>query len=173
MISLLVQNDISVYSAHTNLDVADGGLNDYAAKLLGINVEGVLCKETHLGRYGVFNKNCTLNDVLNQCKVIFKEDTIRFSGDKNRLVNKVAVVTGSGMSEIDKCYEKGIDLFITGDVKYSGAREALSNGVSIIDAGHYGTEFIVVDLLYNVLSEKFPNVEFIKSNSNTPVFDTI
>lgn len=173
MFSLLIKNDISVYSAHTNLDMADGGLNDYAANLLGINIEGILSEETGLGRYGSYDKEYTLNDIVLICEKVFEEDKIRFVGDKNKKVEKVAIVTGSGMSEIDKCYEKKIDLFITGDVKYSGAREALNNNLCIIDAGHYGTEFIVVDLLYDVLIKKFSDIELIKSIKNTNVFDTI
>lgn len=173
MVSMLLKNDISVYSAHTNLDVANGGLNDYAAKLLGINIEGYLCNETTLGRYGYLDKEYTLNDILKLCKKVFKNDILKFVGDKNKVIKKVAIVTGSGMSEIDKCYEKDIDLFITGDVKYSGAREGYQKGLSIIDAGHYGTEIIVVDLLYDMLNEQFPTVEFIKSVNNTNIFDTI
>lgn len=173
MIYELIKNDISVYSAHTNLDVSNGGLNDYAAKLLGITIEGKLCDETSLGRYGYFDKEYTLNDILKLCKNIFKNDILKFVGDKNKIIKKVAIVTGSGMSEIDKCYEKDVDLFITGDVKYSGAREGYQKGLSIIDAGHYGTEIIVVDLLYDILSEQFPTVEFIKTVNNTNIFDTI
>ena len=173
MFSLLVKNDISVYSAHTNLDVADGGLNDYAAKLLGINIEGNLCDESSLGRVGYFDADYTLNDIIKLSKKVFKNDILKFVGDKNKAIKKVAIVTGSGMSEIDKCYEKDVDLFITGDVKYSGAREGYQKGLSIIDAGHYGTEIIVTDLLHDMLNEQFPNVEFIKSINNTNIFDTI
>ncbi|MFX3633656.1 MAG: Nif3-like dinuclear metal center hexameric protein [Candidatus Pristimantibacillus sp.] len=41
----LIKNDIAVYIAHTNLDVADGGINDWMADLVGIKSEGRQCLE--------------------------------------------------------------------------------------------------------------------------------
>jgi len=41
----LIKNDIAVYISHTNLDVADGGMNDWLADLIGIQQEGRQCLE--------------------------------------------------------------------------------------------------------------------------------
>ncbi len=172
MFEKLIKNNIAVYSAHTNFDVSENGLNDYAAKLVGISVKGILSEQSSLGRYGCFDKEHNLKDVLDICKNKFYSKNIRYVGDLDKNIKNIAIVTGSGMSEVDSCYEKNIDLFITGDVKYSGAREALNNNLSIIDLGHYGSEYIAVDLFYDVLSKKFADVSFIKSTANTDIFDS-
>jgi len=67
--------------------------------------------------------------------------------------------------------EENIAYTLTGDVKYNPARDCLENGMALIDAGHYETEHIVCELLYNILSPKFTDVEFVISKDNIPVFN--
>ncbi|EOB2764050.1 Nif3-like dinuclear metal center hexameric protein [Enterococcus hirae] len=46
----LLKHDISVYAAHTNMDIIEDGLNDWFCEALGINVENYLLK-THTRHY--------------------------------------------------------------------------------------------------------------------------
>ena len=61
-------------------------------------------------------------------------------GNEDEVVEKIAVVSGSGASFISQARQEGAQALITGDIKYHEAREAEAMGFNIIDAGHYGTE---------------------------------
>jgi len=79
----------------------------------------------------------------------------RLAGDSGRLINRVAVCSGSGSSLIDEAAKQGADVLVTGDVKYHAAGAALELGLAIIDAGHAGTENPVVDYMYAMLNQAF------------------
>ncbi len=174
---LLAGNDISLFSAHTNLDCVCGGLNDYLASMLGINntsVIDVVCSdgetEHGFGRIGELSDEITLGEMLNRCCRVLGAGGIRYVGDAQRKIKKVAVNCGGGADAMNRCIELGADLFVTGDVKYNPGRDAYDAGMALIDAGHYETEHIVVDLLLEKLSSEFKDVKFEKSKANIPVF---
>lgn len=173
----LVKNDIALFSAHTNLDCVRGGLNDYLAEKLGIkessvietvgNINGI---DHGFGRIGRIDEGITLADMLKKCTLALGTPFVKYVGNPDKKISTVALNCGGGADEIDICIEMGVDLFITGDVKYNPARDAYENGMALIDAGHYETEHIVCELLENKLSEVFSDVEFIVSKENKPVF---
>lgn len=174
----LVSDDIPLFSAHTNLDCLRGGLNDYLAQKLGIentsvievvaNIDGI---EHGFGRVGEVGNGTTLGDMLKRCTDALGTPCVKYVGDPYKKVKIVAVNCGGGADEIDICISQGVDLFITGDVKYNPARDCLDKGMALIDGGHYETEHIVCELLYDVLSKEFVDVEFIISETNLPVFN--
>lgn len=172
----LVKNGISLYSAHTNLDSARGGLNDFLAQKMGLTNTKVLdvTGENELGEYGFgrfakLYKEERLIDIVRKCKETFELDAVKYCGDDNRVIKTVAVNSGGGSSSMEKCFENNIDLFITGDFKYNTIREAYERGLAVIDAGHYNTEKIVMDLFYDYLSKQFNDVPIIKSKSNIDI----
>lgn len=110
-------------------------------------------KRLGLGRIGRLNSPVTLKQLCEQVKLLLGNKTVRYCGDLDKCVQKVAVCGGSGMSTLSKAYFKGADVLVTGDVKYHDARNALSLGVSIIDAGHFETELPVVKLLAGYLQK--------------------
>ena len=61
---------------------------------------------------------------------------------------------GSGASFIQDAYDKKSDLYITGDIKYHDAQEAVDLGLTIVDAGHYHTEKVVLPILKDLLEDK-------------------
>lgn len=173
---LLIQNDISLISAHTNLDCVAGGLNDYLAEKLGIKNTSVIevvdefdMRQHGYGRVGEVPDGTTLADMLAVCTGALGIDAVKYVGDPNRTVKKVAVNCGGGAGEMDICIGLGVDLFITGDVKYNPARDAYESGMAVIDAGHYETEHIVIDLLCDILSKAFSDITYVKSQANIPV----
>ncbi|MBR3934315.1 MAG: Nif3-like dinuclear metal center hexameric protein [Clostridia bacterium] len=174
----LIQNDISLFSAHTNLDCAKGGLNDYLAKKLGIKdtsvievVANINGADQGFGRLGTVDDGICLMDMLSRCTSVLPASFVKYVGDLQKPIKTVAVNCGGGADEIGICIQKGVDLFITGDVKYNPARDCMESGMALIDAGHYETEFIVCELLLDKLSQKFPDVEFVISKENIPVFN--
>ena len=174
----LVSGDIPLYSAHTNLDCVQGGLNDFLAEMLGITDTKVIevvaeinsCEHGY-GRIGQVADGTTLSDMLDRCINALGAGFVKYVGNKEKTVKTVAVNCGGGADAIDECIRLGADLFITGDVKYNPGRDCYDNGMALIDAGHYETEHIVCELLHNVLSKEFPDVEFVISKANVPVFD--
>lgn len=173
----LVENNISLFSAHTNLDCVCGGLNDFLAEKLEIIDTSVIevCgvyreKEYGFGRVGRFSEPITLEEAIKRCADNLNINALRYVGDEARLINRVAVNCGGGADEIEWCIRNNVDLFITGDVKYNPARDAYENKMAVIDAGHFETEYIVKELFVNILSSKFSDVEFIISKENEPVF---
>ncbi len=174
----LIVNGIPLFSAHTNLDCVRGGLNDYLAEKLGISNTSVIevvantdGTDHGFGRVGEVEDGTTLCDMLKRCTDALNTPSVKYVGDPMKKIKTVAVNCGGGADEIDICISNGIDLFITGDVKYNPARDCLDNSMALIDAGHYETEHIVCELLHGILSKTFADVEFIISDTNTPVFN--
>lgn len=172
----LVKNNISLYSAHTNLDVAPGGLNDRIASKLGMEDTQILeitgeynGKECGFGRYATLKTPKKFSEILAICKKVFSLKSIKYCGDINKKIKTIAINCGGGSSSLSECYKYDIDVFISGDFKYNTFRDAYENGVSVIDVGHYNSEFIVMDLFYEYLSNKFDDIEIIKSQKNVDI----
>ena len=72
----------------------------------------------------------------------------------DRQVQKVALCSGAGADFIGKAAFKGADVYLTGDVKYHDAQKAVQQGINVIDAGHFATEFPVVKVLADYLRQE-------------------
>lgn len=172
---ILVKNDIAMYAAHTNLDVARGGLNDYMAEKLELadtEVIDFVCERDGVaqgyGRMATLNEKITLKELIKRCKTAFELDGGRFVGEPDDIISTVAVNTGGGAGIMDLCMEKGADVFITGDIKYNPARDAYEHGMDLIDIAHYDTEKIVMD--YFELFFAHTDLQIIKSKANKRIF---
>lgn len=172
---ILIKNGISAVSAHTNLDVANGGLNDYLAEKLGLENTEILVpagefdgKTVGYGRFAKLKKPEKLIDIAKKCAEILGAESLRYMGDDDRIIEKIAVNSGGGASMADACFDKNIGLYISGDFKYSNMRDCAQRGLCVIDAGHYETEHIVCEWFEKALSKQF-DVQIIKSEKNTNV----
>ena len=175
-IRTLIRHDICHYAAHTNLDVATGGLNDFLAQTLGLDHTEVLEVTTPdgqgFGRWCDLPQEIPLGALIAQCKQALGLDGVKYVGDPDRLIKRVAVNSGGGADSMRYCYEKDVDCFITGDIKYTAAREAYERGLCLIDAGHYETEIIVQKFYDEFLSKHFPGIERVLSEYNRKVLQT-
>jgi len=79
---------------------------------------------------------------------------IKVSGDMSRLIQRVAVCCGGGGEYYLGALQAGADVFISGDIKHHEAQRARESGLSIIDAGHFGTEHIFVENMVRQLQQK-------------------
>lgn len=180
LIEKLIKNDITVYVAHTNLDIASGGVNDVLAKKMGLEkVENLDVNysdefvEYGIGRKGTYTKPVTLNNFVEIVKNLLHVEGVRVVGDLNKIIKKVAIVGGDGDSYISKAIFSGVDVLITGDVYYHTAHDAMANGMAIIDVGHYIEKHVmenVKDFLEEELRVKKLDVEIIISKENTNPF---
>lgn len=172
MIRRMCENGICHYAAHTNMDCAAGGLNDYLAMKLGL--EGAVVIEDNgngagFGRMAELSNDKTLADMIKTCEDNLNLDGVKYVGELDRKIHKVAVNSGSGSDILGECVALGVDLLITGDLKYTPARDAYDKGIAVIDAGHYGTEIIFTELMKDYLEKEFSDIEFIISKANIPV----
>lgn len=152
----LIKNDIAVYAAHTNLDIAWGGLNDELSSKLQLNNIKALHvldtdEDTGIGRVGFLEEATELRQLINEIKSVLEVPHIKFVGNENKLVSKVAICSGSGAEYITDCIKQKVDVYITGDIKYHEAQAAEQAELNIIDAGHFETENIVGSLLMDYL----------------------
>ena len=69
-----------------------------------------------------------------------------------KAVYKVALCGGAGIDFIAEALEQGADTYVTGDIKYHEAQNAVFSGLNLIDATHQGTELPVVAVLADKLS---------------------
>lgn len=164
MIRKLVNENIAVYSCHTNMDAADGGINTRLAQLFELTDTEVL--ESHpkfsnigIGRIGKCKSPCTVVELCERVKKILGTNFVKLTcANENTVVNTICVASGSCGDMIELAKSKGADVIITADVKYHQALSALELPIAVIDAGHYPTEFLVVDLLKELLSESELNI---------------
>ncbi|KYH28596.1 MULTISPECIES: Nif3-like dinuclear metal center hexameric protein [Clostridium] len=159
----LIKNDISLYSAHTNLDSVDGGINDTVMNLLGLNeyVTMELSSERYfednksgIGRLANLNETITLKDLCNRVKKSFKIPYVRYAGEDFMKIKKVAVINGSGQEYFSLAKKMGADCIITGDTSYHYVSDFSEEGIGIIDAGHFGTEWPAFKILAFMLESK-------------------
>jgi dinuclear metal center YbgI/SA1388 family protein len=98
---------------------------------------------------------------------------VRFCGDPLRSVRKVAVCSGSGASLLREAQFKGADVLVTGDVKHHDATEAELLGMALVDAGHYGTEILMVaavaEQLRSILAQRGLAVEVVPHAGEQPL----
>ena len=169
----LVRNEIAAICAHTNLDVAAGGVNDALAEKIGLkNIEvfqsdGVdsTGRPYGLGRIGVAEDSFTLIEFAEKVKDSLGSNGLRYV-DGGMEVHRVAVGGGSCGSELYDAFRKGCDTFVTADLKYDHFLDAKALGLNLIDAGHFPTENVVLPVLERLLRERCPEVEVLTSQSH-------
>ena len=93
---------------------------------------------------------------LRKLKATMKVGCVKYTNLTTDTIKKVAVCGGSGGFLLRKAIAAGADIFITADYKYHEFFDADGN-IIIADIGHYESEQYTIELLYDILSNKFPN----------------
>ena len=168
----LIENGIALYSAHTNLDCAPGGINDYLVELYGFkNMQHTDIepgKEYGLGRISELQSPITLKELASHIGKKLNLEHIYYIGRNDAIIRTAFTCSGSGGSLISA--DKNVDVFITGDIKYSGAREFHEQGLNVIYAGHYDTEIFTTRLFEKTIAGL--DVETVISKTNINVVKT-
>lgn len=161
----LAENRIAAICMHTNLDAAQGGVNDALMAALGGTVTETLDPISGIGRIGELAGEMTFADFLAHTKAALHGNGLRYH-DAGRPVHRVACCGGSGGSDIALAHDAGCDTYVTADVKYDQFLEAKALGINLIDADHFCTENVVVPVLAGWLREAFPALEVRISHSH-------
>ncbi|MBQ9149193.1 MAG: Nif3-like dinuclear metal center hexameric protein [Oscillospiraceae bacterium] len=166
----LIEHGIAAINAHTNLDLAPGGVNDVLAQTLGLaNIE-IINPIPGEVPYGLLRCGTVAEQPLSAFLAAVKENLqckgLRYV-DGGKPVRKVAVGGGSCADEMHEALAAGCDTFVTADVKYNQFRTAFELGLNLIDAGHFHTENPVMPVVTAKLRAAFPDVEIIFSENHT------
>jgi dinuclear metal center YbgI/SA1388 family protein len=103
-------------------------------------------------------------------KQVFDLPVIRHTAMLNKGIKKIALCGGAGSFLISKALAAGADAFVSSDIKYHEFFDANSR-MFIADIGHYESEQFTIDLLREILEQKFPTFAVLKTKVNTnPVF---
>lgn len=174
----LVKNDIAVYVSHTDIDVLDGGLNDWFCELLEIRDTEVLHETIPghgLGRVGTVVEQ-TLEELTLKVKSTFNLDAVRlvtYHHQAQQYINRVAICGGSGDSFYKDALAKGADVLITGDIYYHTGQEMLTQGLLGIDPGHHIEVLFIQKITEKLLEwkdEKDWEIEILASTVSTNPF---
>lgn len=168
LILKLLENKISVFSAHTTLDVAKNGVNDILAeKLQIINTKDLAeCENSYyIGKIG-YIKEMNLISFLDKMKKSLCISDIKLMGKKKEVVSKIALCGGSGSDFIPQAIREKADVFITGDLKYHDAQYAYENNLMLIDIGHFQSEKFILEEIKLQLLDSFINLS-IEVHDNT------
>lgn len=155
----LIRNGLSVYSAHTNLDYADPGVNSCLADAVGIRNAVMMGKGP--GKCGMLEKKMSLDEFIGHVKGSLKTPFLRVVGHAPSEIRKAAVFSGSFDDDLKSVIESGAEALVTGDLKYHTALDACEAGLCILDAGHFSTEKVVLPYLARRLGEQYPDVEIL------------
>ncbi len=150
----LIKNDINVLSYHTNFDKVSGGTTDTICRLLNLkNVTNISSEEFSFCKIGEVS-SVPLKEFISFLKNSLNLGNIKYVGCDNKLINKVAVVSGAGSEFYKDAYDFGADVFVTSEVKHHIAIDCMELGMAIIDAGHFETEKPAMESLYKLLQDK-------------------
>jgi len=175
----LVKDDIALYSCHTNLDSAKNGINETIVNMLGFNSNIIIepnefenYKDVGIGRLVKLEEEILLCDIIKLVKKNLNIENMRIVRGSEK-VKVLAIINGSGQDLFYKAKSLGADCIITGDTTYHFASDFKEMKISIIDAGHFSTEYFVFLKTLEFLKEKFKAVEFLASEKCKDPYDFV
>ena len=168
----LVKNGISAICMHTNLDAAEGGVNEVLAGIFGMqdpepfaegcgrvgSIEPITVPQLARKAQQELAARCNAPDAGPAVQVKF--------ADTGKPVRRLAVISGAGGSLFEEALAVGADCLLTGEANHHHACDAKRLGLSLIAAGHYATEFPVTAAVAEKLRAALPGVEVLVSTAN-------
>lgn len=175
----LVQAGISAICMHTNLDAAEGGVNEVLAGIFGMRDWEVFADGC--GRVGEVEP-ITVPELARKAQAVLggrcnrprsgPAVQVKFA-DTGRTVKRLAVISGAGGSMFEDALAVGADCLLTGEANHHAAIDAVRLGLSLVAAGHYATEFPVCAAIADRLRAAFPELEVRVSGENRDPFTYI
>ncbi len=164
LIYKLIENGISIISAHTNYDKAVDGVND------------ILCKTICASKYEKVEGTC-LNIAYFENNVLVDDFALYLRGKLggvvrynflDKEVRKVAVCSGSGSDYLPLAKELNCDSLLTGDASHHAFLDANEMDIALFACGHFETENIAIKPLADKITNEF-KIECLLARQNTPI----
>ena len=161
----LIKNGISAICMHTNLDAAEGGVNDVLAQKLGLFAIEDL-GDDKIGRIGTLKCEIPLAEFLPCVVQSLSCNGLRYRSAGKKVL-RVAVGGGACDDYIGTAIAKGCDTFVTSDLSYHTFLDTCE--LNLIDAGHFPTEDVICPVIEAYLKEQFGGLETVKSTVHKEV----
>jgi dinuclear metal center YbgI/SA1388 family protein len=156
------ENNIVLYVAHTNADIAQGGVNDSLAKVLGLqNIESFGAE--NMARKGNLTTQVTLREFANflKDKLPQVKGSIQVSGKLDSKVSIVALCGGSGSSLLEEVRKEDVDVFVTADLKHHAVSDNENmNGPALVSVSHWAIEWVWLPELEQQLKTDLAQKQF-------------
>ena len=182
LLARIVQSDLAVYAAHTNLDVAAGGVTAVLARTLGIRGGAPLepleaDPSTGWGWVGDLERPAAAAELARVLKRRLRLRALRRVGRPRGRVRRVACCGGSGGELVEAVAASGAELYVTGDLKYHQALAFRAEGIPVLDIGHFGSEQgirpVLARLLRRIVRGLDPAVPVHVARAESDPFETI
>lgn len=161
-------NDISIYSAHTNVDKMSGNMSWVIAKQLGCNdIESLT--DDGIGAFAVLEKPINIESLTKNIKKVVNESIIKTVGCLSSKVSKIAIVNGSGGSDelLNAVKNKGAEVYISSEFKHHNMLEAMAMGIKLIEIGHYASEQFFIEIIANCMN-CYNDIKIVKHYEGNP-----
>ena len=155
----LARAGVAALAYHTRLDAAKGGVNDVLADLLGVGNAVPFGPEGEIpcGRIGTLRAPVEAADFAALVKERLHAPVVRLSGGGT--VQKIALCGGEGGDFVEAARAAGADLFLSGRIGYHRMLDGAEEGIVLIEAGHYATEFPVTAYLEELVRRIDPTIK--------------
>lgn len=160
----LLEGGLSAICMHTNLDCAEGGVNDILAQTLGVQNPERFTNEG-VGRCGWLAGPMALPEFVRLVSRALGCNGVRYA-DAGKPVHRVAVGGGACGEFEDAAIYAGCDTFVTSDLSYHQFVDARAKGINLVDAGHFPTEDPICEKIVEYLAGRFPELQIQKSASH-------
>ena len=150
VVELAIKHDISIYSAHTNLDSVVGGINTRLADKLGLT-DCRLMMENGLGVIGRLGAPMEYTDFLSFVRKRLDTTYIRYTRPTRERIETVALCGGSGAEFIPEAITQGADVYLTADCKYHEFQDA-DGQIGLVDIDHWISERHAREIFRDILT---------------------
>ena len=152
----MIQKDMGFYVSHTNLDRASDGVTDVLLRQYEFDIEEERDLSNGYGKIVSLNQPVHIYDVEDKVPIIAKiiPDELK--------IQTVALCGGSGKSFIHEVVQKGVDLYITGELGYHDMQYLRQQKVGVLLLGHYQSESFILDVIRQRLDHLDLEIDIVK-----------
>ncbi|RAP33279.1 Nif3-like dinuclear metal center hexameric protein [Candidatus Marinamargulisbacteria bacterium SCGC AG-410-N11] len=150
ILKLFITQNCHLFTMHTNLDAAEGGVNDCLIKAFNFEPKQGISLSDGFGKFYTHTSNSSFNDLLN----LFPAKQLGYNDPKSP-INRIAFCCGSGHGFIHELADLNIDCMVTGEITYHDEVFCEMNGIRVIALGHRESELFVLDEIKSRLSHTF------------------
>lgn len=150
---------IDIYSAHTNMDLANGGTTDTLIKVLNFDTEKIVCED--FVRYVELKTPLAISELTQKLRKI--SPNLRYvNNNEIRTIKTIGFCAGSGAEFIPLAEKYGADCFVTGDLKF---HTALDSNILVYDIGHFESEIPILPVFEKLIGS---GTEIVFANEHSP-----
>lgn len=172
VVRLLNKYNIAAICAHTNLDIAEKGVNKALADKLELhNIKAFENDGETIGIYGDLDKPVTLEEA---CRYIKEKLNAPYAGlvrayKGEDMISRIAMCSGAGADFIGESKKYKAQAFLTGEAKHNELIETKEGDTHLILAGHFATEKVITEPLACMLKDKFNDCEVVCADDREPL----